>query len=54
MLFLKNTLFVLNTTNLLRSNREYIEKHLMLRSGRFGEILIEDEEHKAQDMNDFD
>ena len=34
---------ILNTKNLLRANRQYIEKHLMLKSGRFGEIYINDD-----------
>ena len=38
----------LNTTNLLRANREYIEKHLRLRSGRFGDIYMQDEDAEAQ------
>ena len=33
----------LNVANLLRANREYIDKHLQLRVGRFGDVYINED-----------
>ena len=32
----------LNVANLLRANRQYIEKHLELKIGRFGDVYLPD------------